>query len=152
MTLITLVALVHVLSALLYVAGYAGTNLLTEVARRSADEPTLRAAITFSGVFDRRLMIPFGTGVGLSGLLLAVVSGYALTAPWIAASIVLYGAVIAVGIVIWGRRRPADQRGMPACDPAARHRSPTPRAITNSGQTMSQLSSGRLIPNVCVSR
>lgn len=104
MNLITLVALVHVLSALLYVAGYVGTNLLTEVARRSTDEPTLRAAITFSGVFDRRLMIPFGSGVGLTGLLLAVASGYALTAPWIAASIVLYGGVIAVGIVIWGRR------------------------------------------------
>jgi uncharacterized membrane protein len=102
-SLISLVALVHVLAALLYVAGYVGTNLLTEAARRSTDDVSLRAAIGFSGLFDRRLMIPFGTLTGLAGLVLTALNGYPWTAPWVVASIVLYGAVIAVGIVIWGR-------------------------------------------------
>ena len=48
-------------------------------------------------------MIPFGTLTGLAGLVLTALNGYPWIAPWVVASIVLYGAVIAVGIVIWGR-------------------------------------------------
>ncbi len=104
MSLVGLVALIHVGAALLFVAGYVGTNVLTEVARRSEDEATLRAAIGFSGIFDRRLLIPFGSVAAIAGLVLTAVNGYAWTTPWVAVSIVLYLVVMAVGIVIWGRR------------------------------------------------
>lgn len=104
MSLVGLVALIHVGASLLFVAGYVGTNVLTEVARRSEDEATLRAAIGFSGIFDRRLLIPFGSVAAIAGLVLTAVNGYAWTTPWVAISIVLYLVVMAVGIVIWGRR------------------------------------------------
>lgn len=104
MSVIGLVALIHVGAALLFVAGYVGTNVLTEIARRSEDEATLRAAIGFSGTFDRRLLIPFGTLTSIAGLALTALNGYPWTTPWVAVSIVLYVVVMAVGIVVWGRR------------------------------------------------
>lgn len=104
MSIVGLIALIHVGSALLYVAGYVGTNVLSEIARRTDDEPTLRAAIGFSGVFDRRFLIPFGTIGGIAGLALTALNGYAWTAPWVVGSVVLYVLVVGIGIVVWGRR------------------------------------------------
>jgi hypothetical protein len=104
MTLAALFALLHVGGAFVYVAGYVATNVLTELARRSTDEPTLRSALGFSGWFDRRLLIPFGTLTALAGLVLTALRGYAWTAPWVVVSVVLYGAVVAIGIFVWGPR------------------------------------------------
>jgi len=47
------VLLVHVLAALAYGAGYIGTNLLTELARRTDDPVMRRQTLHFSGVLDR---------------------------------------------------------------------------------------------------
>jgi hypothetical protein len=103
-TFAALTSLFHVGGALLFVAGYVATNVLTELARRSADEPTLRAALGFSGWFDRRLLIPFATLSAIAGLALVPARGYAWTAPWIVASTLLYLAVMLVGIFVWGPR------------------------------------------------
>ena len=115
-----LMALFHVGGALLFVAGYVATNVLTELARRSTDEPTLRAALGFSGWFDRRLLIPFATLSALAGLALVVARGYAWTAPWIVASTLLYLAVMLVGIFVWGpgaagSKPPSPPGGSKAC-------------------------------------
>jgi hypothetical protein len=99
-----LMALFHVGGAFLFVAGYVATNVLTELARRSTDEPTLRAALGFSGWFDRRLLIPFATLAAIAGLALVPARGYAWTAPWIVVSTLLYLAVMLVGIFVWGPR------------------------------------------------
>lgn len=104
MTLAAAFALVHVGAAFLFVGGYIATNALTELARRSTDEPTLRSAIGFSGWFDRRLLIPFSVIAAIAGLVLVPLRGYAWTAPWIVASVVLYVVVVAVGIFVWGPR------------------------------------------------
>jgi hypothetical protein len=104
MTLAALFALLHVGAAFLFVAGYVATSALTELARRSADEQTLRSAIGFSGWFDRRLLIPFSMIAAIAGLILVPLRGYAWTAPWIVASVVLYVAVVGIGIFVWGPR------------------------------------------------
>lgn len=104
MTAVQVLALVHVGSALLFVAGYVGTNLLTEVARRTEEEATMRAAVGFSGLFDRRLLIPFGTITSIAGLALTALNGYSWVTPWVAISIVLYLVIVADGILVWGRR------------------------------------------------
>ena len=104
MTLAALLALLHVGGAFLFVGGYIATNVLTELARRSTDEPSLRAALGFSGWFDRRLLIPFATVSAIAGLALVPARGYAWTATWIVASTLLYLAVMLVGIFVWGPR------------------------------------------------
>jgi uncharacterized membrane protein len=94
---------VHVLLAFAYVAGYVGTNAMTEAARRTTDDARLRTAIAWSGMFDQRLMVPASALLAFAGLATALVGGYSLTAPWLVLASVLYVAVIAVGIVLWGR-------------------------------------------------
>jgi uncharacterized membrane protein len=99
--------LVHVLAAFWYVAGYIGTNLCTELARRARSDEECRAALNFSSRFDRVLNAPGGMAVGLSGLAGVWVLGYTLTTPWIALAVVLFAGIVLLGIFYWstfGRR------------------------------------------------
>ena len=114
MSVAALLALLHIGGAFLFVAGYVATNVLTELARRSTDEPTLRAALGFSGWFDRRLLIPFATLAAFAGLGLVPARGYAWTAPWIVVSTLLYLAVMLVGIFVWGPRGGRIEAGLTA--------------------------------------
>jgi hypothetical protein len=98
-----IVVLAHVLAAFWYVAGYVGTNLCTEIARRSTTDDDCRSAILISGRLDRLANRTGGTAVGLTGLLALVVFGYSLTTPWILASIALFAAVVLSGIFLWER-------------------------------------------------
>jgi uncharacterized membrane protein len=100
---LALVLVAHVLSAFWYVTGYVGTNLCTEMARRSTSDDDCRSAIFVSGRLDRWANRSGGTAVGLTGLLLLALSGRALTTPWILASVVLFAAVVLSGIVLWER-------------------------------------------------
>lgn len=94
--------LLHVLASFIYGAGYIGTNLLTESARRT-DDSTLRGhALQFSGILDRLNMIG-GTFAGITGILAAFVFGYSLLTPWVLAAIVIYVVIVGTGILFWGR-------------------------------------------------
>jgi hypothetical protein len=97
------VVLAHVLAAFWYMAGYVATNLCTEMARRSTSDDECRSAILVSGRLDRWANRTGGTAVGLTGLLLVVVTGRAVTTPWILASIILFAAVVFAGIFFWER-------------------------------------------------
>lgn len=106
-TMVTTLALLHVGGALLYAAGYVGTNALTEIARHTDDGATLRTALRFSGLFDRRLNGPFATLTGLSGLALTAANGYAWTMVWVLLATGLFGLIVVLGIFVWapyGRR------------------------------------------------
>jgi uncharacterized membrane protein len=98
-----LVVLAHVLAAFWYVAGYVGTNLCTEMARRSTSDDDCRSAVLVSGRLDRWANRTGGTAVGITGLLLLVLYGHALTTPWVLASIVLFAAVVFGGAFFWER-------------------------------------------------
>jgi Predicted integral membrane protein (DUF2269) len=98
-----LVLLAHVLAAFWWIAGYVGTNVCTELARRSTTDEECRSAILVSGQVDRLANRTGGTAVGLTGLLALVVFGYGLTTPWVLASIVLFAVVVFGGIALWGR-------------------------------------------------
>jgi hypothetical protein len=99
----SIVVLAHVLAAFWYVTGYVGTNLCTELARRSTSDDDCRAALMVSDRFDVWANRTGGTAVGLTGLIALVVFGYSLTTPWILASIVLFAGVVLFGIFFWGR-------------------------------------------------
>jgi uncharacterized membrane protein len=125
-----LVVLAHVLAAFWYVAGYVGTNLCTEMARRSTSDDECRFAILISGRFDRWANRTGGTAVGLTGLLALIVFGLSLTTPWILASIVLFAAVVFGGIFLWERFRGGVEAAAAAGDWAAvRRELNAPRAI-----------------------
>jgi uncharacterized membrane protein len=95
--------LLHVLAAFWYVAGYIGTNLCTELARRARTDEECRVALTFSSRFDRWLNAPGGTVVGLTGLAAVWMLGYALTTPWIVLSVALFAGIVLLGIFYWSR-------------------------------------------------
>jgi uncharacterized membrane protein len=99
----SLVLLFHVLAAFWWIAGYVGTNLCTEFARRSTTDDDCRAALRISDRLDVLANRTGGTAAGLSGLLTLVVFGYSLTTPWVLASIVLFALVILGGITFWTR-------------------------------------------------
>jgi len=98
-----LAVLAHALAAFWFVAGYVGTNLCTEMARRSTTDDDCRSAVLVSGRLDRWANRTGGTAVGLTGLLLLVVFGHALTTPWVFSSIVLFAFVVFGGIFFWER-------------------------------------------------
>jgi len=97
------VVLAHVLAAFWYIAGYVGTNLCTEIARRSTSDEECRSALFVSGRLDRWANRRGGTAVGLTGLLLVIVSGRTFTTPWILASTILFAGVVFAGIFVWHR-------------------------------------------------
>jgi uncharacterized membrane protein len=96
--------LVHVLAAFGFVAGYVATNALTEVARRPGDVEKRRTILGLSGLFDRALVRIGGTVVGLSGLALVAAENRSWTDSWIWVSTLLYVAITALGIGLWGPR------------------------------------------------
>jgi uncharacterized membrane protein len=99
----SVLVLAHVLAAFWFVAGYVGTNLCTEMARRSATDDDCRAAILVSGRLDRWANRTGGTFVGITGLLLPVLYGPGLTTPWVLISIVLFAMVVLGGALFWER-------------------------------------------------
>lgn len=96
--------LVHVMSALLFVAGYVATNLLTEFARGDRDPAFRRSVLRLSTMFDRRLNAPFGSITAVAGIAAALAYGYSFLSPWIALSTVLLVVIIALGGVFWAPR------------------------------------------------
>jgi uncharacterized membrane protein len=110
--------LIHVLAAFLYGAGYIGTNLLTELARRTDDAETRRYAVQFSGVMDRVGLQLGGALAGITGIVAVFGMGYSLVTPWVLAAIVIYVVITAVGIGFWGRVGRAVERAMKANDEA----------------------------------
>lgn len=95
------VLLLHVLAALVYGAGYVGTNLLTEQARRTNSSEQRRYALHFSGVMDR-LNVFGGTFAGITGIAAVFAVGHSIVAPWVLSSIVLYVLIVGTGIFYWG--------------------------------------------------
>ena len=91
------------LAAFVFIAGYLGTNLLTELARRNPDAAFRRSALAFSTMFDRRLNAPGATVVAPTGLLAVWAFGYSFLAPWVVAAIVLYLALPLLGGLFWAR-------------------------------------------------
>src|SRR5262245_4141199 len=98
-----LVVLAHVLAAFWWFAGYVGTNVCTELARRSTSDEDCRVALAISDRIDVIANRVGGTAVGLTGLLTLFVFGYPITTPWLLASIVLFAFVVFGGIFFWGR-------------------------------------------------
>ena len=101
--LVAIFAVIHVGAGFVYVAGYVGTAVLTEIARRTDDPTTRRAAIDFSGRFDRVLVRVPGTVTGVAGLALTAAAGHPWTSGWVVAATIGFALVIGVGIVFWGR-------------------------------------------------
>ena len=112
------VLLLHVLAAFVYGAGYVGTNLLTEQARRTEDSQVRRYALRFSGVLDRLNMIG-GTFAGVTGILAVFVFGYSLVTPWVLAAIAIYALIVGTGIAFWGRIGREIERAIGAGDEAS---------------------------------
>ncbi|MCI0345124.1 MAG: DUF2269 domain-containing protein [Chloroflexi bacterium] len=102
--MLSLLALVHVGSAMLYIAGYASTKMLTQLAVQAPVFEARKGLLELSGRFDIWFQIPFGTLVALSGLTLTWAHGYSFMTPWVIVSIVLYAAIVFIGAGLWRRR------------------------------------------------
>ena len=79
----------HLLAVFVFVAGYVGTNVLIEIARRAPSLEERRAALAMSGRFDIWLYRRGGTAVIVSG---PIGSGHSALhhPPWVLASTALF--------------------------------------------------------------
>ena len=109
----------HVLAAFWFVAGYVGTNVLTEIARRANTHEERVAALGLSDRFDQWLYQRGGTAVLLTGVLAWWVFGYPLTTPWIVASIALVVGIALVTGFYWRRYGMRVNEALAAGDAAA---------------------------------
>ena len=114
--LVAILAVIHVGAAFLFIGGYIGTNLMTEVARRTDEAERRRAALEFSGLFDRLLVPPPATVTGLSGIALTAASGHPWTSAWVVAAIGGFALVIGLGIFFWSRVGRRIERALAAGD------------------------------------
>jgi uncharacterized membrane protein len=120
----------HVLAAFWFVAGYVGTNVLTEIARRAPSHQARVAALGLSDQFDRWLYQRGGTAVLLTGLLSWWVFGYPLTTPWILASIALVIGIALLTGFYWRSYGLRVNAAIAAGDPSATEAVLTePRAV-----------------------
>jgi uncharacterized membrane protein len=103
MDLRAIAVLAHVLAAFWFVAGYIGTNVCTELARRARSDQERRSALLISGRFDRWLNAPGGTAVAVSGIVALWVFGYSVRTPWVLLSATLMAGVVGLGIFYWSR-------------------------------------------------
>lgn len=103
MDLQRLALLGHLLAVFVFVAGYVGTNVLTEIARRAASLEERRTALAMSGRFDVWLYRRGGTAVIVSGPIVLWAFGYSMTAPWVVASTALFLLFPALGGLYWAR-------------------------------------------------
>ena len=101
MDLRAVAAVAHVLAAFWFVAGYVGTNALTEMARRATTHDARVAALALSDQFDRWLYQRGGTAVLLTGAYAWLVFGYPLTTPWIIASLLLIVGIALLTAFYW---------------------------------------------------
>lgn len=111
-----ILALIHVGSALLYVTGYASTKTLTQLAVAESEPSRRRVILGLGDKFDFRFQILGGTLVALSGIPLAIASGYDLTQRWIVLAIVINAILIFIGAGIWRRRSMAVREALDAGD------------------------------------
>jgi uncharacterized membrane protein len=91
----------HIVAASFFLAGYIGTNVCTELARRTTSDEERDQALAFSERFDLLLFRPGGTAVIFTGLAAVLVFGYALTATWVVLSSLLFLVVPALGGLYW---------------------------------------------------
>jgi uncharacterized membrane protein len=113
-----ILALVHVGSALVYVTGYASTKMLSQIAISESDPGRRRVIFGIGDKIDSRFQALGGTIAGLSGLMLAVANGYALTQVWILLSIVIFAVVVVIGAGFWRHRSIAVRAALDAGDDA----------------------------------
>jgi uncharacterized membrane protein len=119
-----------VLAAFWFVAGYVGTNVLTEIARRAPSHEARVAALGLSDQFDRWLYQRGGTAVLLTGIYAWLVFGYPLLTPWIVASVVLIvGIALLTGFYWRGYGQRINAAMASGDDAAARAVLTDPRAV-----------------------
>ena len=114
----SILALIHVGSALLYVTGYISTKTLSALAVADPDPTRRRAILGLGDKFDFRYQILGGTIVALSGLPLALANGYDLTQRWIVLAVLINATLIFIGAGLWRRRSMAVREALDAGDDA----------------------------------
>ncbi len=130
MLAIQLALFVHVVSAIVLLAGVIGGNVLGVMARRATGLDQRRAIVALGAPFERMTTLAVPLTV-ISGLVALVVFGYSITDLWVLATGAVILALVAIPIVFWNKVGPqvhdALDRGD---DSAAAALMRDPRAVT----------------------
>jgi uncharacterized membrane protein len=94
MTLLTLFKLVHVASAIWFVAGLLGRWYALSAASRASDVKLTRALADLGGRFENAMVIPGSTAVLVTGVVTALIGGFPLLGPVQGGSWWLLGALL----------------------------------------------------------
>lgn len=102
MTLFALLKLVHVATAIWFVAGLLGRWYALSAASHASELKLTRAFADLSGRFENTMVIPGSAVVLLSGIVTAIVGGLPLLGPiqggssWLLAALVIFAALMAL--------------------------------------------------------
>ena len=110
---------VHILAAMVYVAGFIGGSLLQIWAGRAADWPTRRTLQNAANVFSNRILVPAFLAAGILGVITAAVLGYPILSGWVLYALIVYVVMLAIGIGYWARLGKSIDRAIEASDEAA---------------------------------
>lgn len=91
----------HILAAMVYVAGYMGAALLSATAARASDRTVRLWTLRQSNFFSSRILTPGFIAAGILGVATALAFGYPLTSGWVLWALILYVVSMALGIAFW---------------------------------------------------
>jgi uncharacterized membrane protein len=106
------VELVHVVTAMVFAAGYIASNVLIELARATDDRAIRRTSAGLAGWFDQWLTVPFGVVSAVAGAILVPLLSYPITAQWVWLSVLLFGVVLGLALTVWRTRHTRIQAAM----------------------------------------
>ncbi len=120
---------VHILAAMVYVAGYISGSLLQAAAGRATDWPDRRLLMRWAGILTNRLLIPGFIAAGVLGIVTALVMGYPLTSGWVLYALIVYAVMFATGVLYWSPLERKQQKAIDASDEASFRRLATSASI-----------------------
>ena len=101
-TLVALLKLIHVASAIWFFAGLIARWYALSAASRATDVRLTRAVADLGGRFENAMIIPGSTAVLVSGIITALVGGLPLLGPvqggssWLLAALLIFAAIMAL--------------------------------------------------------
>lgn len=132
MSLAIVLKYLHILAAMIFVAGLIGTALSGIRAGHAPDPATRLFLIRQSNFFASKLLVPFALIAGALGFITALVTGYDVLSGWVLYAEIVYLTALGIGIFILDPHGKALERAAVAGDVPTLRRlatAPLPRAL-----------------------
>lgn len=94
---------VHILAAMVYVAGYIAGAFLQVWAGRATDWPARRTLQGAANIFNNKILVPAFIGAAVLGLAAAGALRYPIFSGWVLYSLIIYAVLLVSGVGYWAQ-------------------------------------------------